>query len=104
MQVPPTVRREVAARVVLGISPNTFDSLRKRPDFPQGIWYGPQCLVFDTAQLLAWRDKQRGLTQHDVSPMKPEANSKNYQPKLAEAAQRIQRVATGRAKSAEVSA
>lgn len=104
MQLPPTVRREVAARVVLGVSPNTLDSLRKRPDFPGEIWYGPQCVVFDTAQLLAWRDRQRGLTQHDVVPMKPQANSKAAQQRLAErqkamaaSAQNLQKTATGRA-------
>lgn len=75
MQVPPTVRREVAARVVLGVSPSTFDALRRcRPDFPQGMAYGPQCLVFDTAQLLAWRDKHRGLSVDEVPPLKPSTN------------------------------
>lgn len=111
VQLPPTVRREVAARVVLGVSPNTFDALRKRPDFPGEIWYGPQCVVFDTAQLLAWRDRQRGLSQCDVLPMKPQANSKAAQQRMAdrqkamaESAMNLQRSATGRGARANASA
>lgn len=95
--VPPTVRREVAARVVLGIHPSTFDALSKRPDFPKGMRYSPQSLVFDTAQLLAWRNKHAGLGPDEVQPMKPQANTKESMRKMAERAQRIQREATGRA-------
>lgn len=87
MQVPPSVRREVAARCVLGISPNTFDAARKREDFPKPFVLGPQCLVWSTSELLAWRDRQRGI--ENPPPLNPGANSKESQHKMAERARRL---------------
>lgn len=55
---PQTVRPKTAAEL-LGIGTSTFWRWSKeRHDFPKPRRLSPRCTVFDTTELLAWRDAQ----------------------------------------------
>lgn len=56
--IPQTVRPKDGANL-LGIGTSTFWRWHKeRPDFPKGRRLSQRCTVFDTGELIAWRDAQ----------------------------------------------
>lgn len=56
MQYPASTRPRQAA-TLLGISLPTFWRwVASKPDFPKARRLSARCTVFDTAELLAWRD------------------------------------------------
>lgn len=58
-QHPQSVRAAGGARL-LGIGESTFWRWQKtRPDMPRARRIGPNTTVFDTAELIAWRDSQK---------------------------------------------
>lgn len=53
--LPKSVRAKQAAEL-LGIGRSTFWRYAGSPDFPKARRLSPRCTVFDTDELLAWRD------------------------------------------------
>lgn len=53
--------RARAAAQLLGVGTATFWRWKKeRPDFPHGRRLSTRCTVFDSGELIAWRDRQTG--------------------------------------------
>lgn len=56
----PTVRGAAAAGAVVGVSRNgVYRLLQNDPTFPKPMYLGPATVVWDRAELIAWRDSKR---------------------------------------------
>ena len=66
IQLPPSVRPRQGAQI-LGVGEATFwRYLAERADFPRPRRLSPRCTVFDTQELLDWRDAQSADTHQGL--------------------------------------
>lgn len=58
IQLPPSVRPKMGARIIGVAEPTFWRYLAERADFPKPRRLSARCTVFDTQELLDWRDAQ----------------------------------------------
>lgn len=61
--LPPSVRPKTGAQILGVAEPTFWRYLAERPDFPRPRRLSARCTIFDTQELLNWRDAQMVAAQ-----------------------------------------